>query len=59
LLIAPPVSLDAVHVKLTCVLDAAVAVRFVGAVGVAASVLAEAVAEYGPRSFAESVARTR
>ncbi len=55
----PPVSVAAVHDKLICVLEITVVARFVGAVRTGAAVVAEAVAEYGPRLFARSVARTR
>jgi hypothetical protein len=44
-LIVPPVSVDAVQVKLTCVGPATVAAKFVGAVGVLAGVVALAVLE--------------
>jgi hypothetical protein len=55
----PPTSVDTVQLKFTCVLLAAVAVRLLGAEGVAAGVDAVAVDEYGPRLLAASVARTR
>ncbi len=58
-LIVPPASVEAVHDRLICTGPAAAAVRFVGAVGVGAAVVAAAVLEYGPRLFAASVARTR
>ncbi len=59
MLIVPPVSVDAVQERLICVLEAAAAVRFEGAVSVGATVVAVAVLEYGPRLFKASVARTR
>jgi hypothetical protein len=59
LLIVPPVSVEAVHPRLICVLEAAVAVRFEGAVSVGAAVVAVAMLEYGPKLFAASLARTR
>ncbi len=55
----PPVSVAAVQERLICVLLAAVAVRFDGAVKVGAAVVAEAVLEYGPVVLVESMARTR
>ena len=55
----PPGSVDAVQLRFTCVLLAAVAVRLVGAEGVAAGVEAVAVVEYGPKLLKASVARTR
>jgi hypothetical protein len=44
---------------LICVLDAATAAKFVGAVKTGAEVVAVAVLEYGPRLLAVSLARTR
>jgi hypothetical protein len=59
-LIVPPVSVDAVQVKLICELLITVAARFVGAVGTGgARVLVVAVLEYGPVTFDVSEARTR
>ena len=55
----PPGSVEAVHDKLIWVFATAVAVKFVGTVGVATGVEAVAVIEYGPRLVAASVARTR
>jgi len=57
-LIVPPVSVEAVQDRLSCVLEAAVTVRFVGAVRTGAAVVAEALLEYGP-TFNPSPARTR
>jgi len=61
--VTPTLSVEAVHDKLICVVDAAVAVRFVGAVGgvvsVAAGVVALDVFEYALKLPAASVARTR
>jgi hypothetical protein len=59
----PTLSVEAVQVKLICVIDAAVAVKFVGAVGGvvsgAACVVALAVFEYALLFPAASYARTR
>jgi len=45
LLIAPPVSVAAVHAKLICTGELVVAIRFVGAVSIGAEVIALATAE--------------
>ena len=61
--VTPTLSVDAVHDKLICVVEAAVAVRFVGVLGgvvsAAASVVALAVFEYPLLFPAASFARTR
>jgi hypothetical protein len=61
--VTPTLSVEAVHDKLICVVEAAVAVRFVGAVGgvvsAAAGVVALAVFEYALLLPAASFARTR
>ena len=61
--VTPTLSVDAVHDKLICVVEAAVAVRFVGAVGgvvsAAAGVVVLAVFEYALLLPAASFARTR
>ncbi len=55
----PPVSVAAVHDRLTCTGPAAVPVRFDGAVNVGPAVVAAATFEYGPVLFVVSIARTR
>jgi hypothetical protein len=59
--VTPTVSVDAVQLNPTCVLETAVATRFAGAVGgvvsVPASVVAEALFEYPLRFPETSVAR--
>jgi hypothetical protein len=57
-LIVPPVSVEAVQERLICTGPEAAAVRFPGAVGEFAGVVALAVFEYVLK-FAPSVARTR
>ena len=61
--VTPTLSVEAVHDKLICVVEAAVAVRFVGAVGgvvsAAACVVALDVLEYPLLFPAASFARTR
>jgi hypothetical protein len=61
--VTPTLSVEAVHARLICVVDAAVAVRFVGAVGGVVSggvsVVALAVFEYALLFPAASLARTR
>jgi len=61
--VTPTLSVEAVHVRLICEVDAAVAVRFVGAVGGVVSggvcVVALAVFEYALLFPAASFARTR
>jgi hypothetical protein len=58
-LIAPSVSVAAVQERLICVLPTGVAVRFEVVVKVGAAVVVEVVFEYGPVTFAVSMARTR
>ena len=61
--VTPTLSVAAVQLTLICVLEAALAARLLGAVGAlvsgAAGVVADAIAEYGPRLPAASTARTR
>jgi hypothetical protein len=61
--VTPTLSVEAVHAKLICEVEATVAVRFVGAVGgvvsAAAGVVAEATFEYALLFPAASFARTR
>jgi hypothetical protein len=61
--VTPTLSVEAVQLKLICELEAAVAVKPVGALGgvvsAALGVLAEAVLEYVLKLPAASVARTR
>jgi hypothetical protein len=59
LLTVPPVSVEAVQLKLICVEDTAVAVRLLGVVSVGTGVLTLAIVEYELRFPAASVARTR
>ena len=60
--VTPTLSVDAVHAKLICELEAAVAVKFVGAVGgvvsVDAGVVVEKMFEYALLFPAASAART-
>jgi hypothetical protein len=55
----PPVSVEAVHVKLICAGPAALAAKLPGAVGEFTGVVALDVLEYALKLFKASVARTR
>ena len=55
----PPVSVEAVQERLTCVLPEGVAVKLDGGVNVGVAVVADAELEYGLKSFKTSVALTR